>query len=68
MNNTIIVFSLFMILKISFVQSQEDNLFLYDKIGTISEDNIFKTEGYYNWGASIIKEKDGKKDIIFLAG
>lgn len=65
MNNTLIVFSLFMILKISFAQSQEDNLFLYDKIGTISDDNIFKTEGYYNWGASIIKEKDGKYHMFY---
>ena len=41
-------------------QTKEDDLFVYDRFKTVTEANIFKTEGYYNWGASIVKGKDGK--------
>ncbi|MCK0156302.1 alpha-L-fucosidase [Cellulophaga sp. F20128] len=41
-------------------QTKEDDLFVYDRFENVTEDNIFKTEGYYNWGASIVKGKDGK--------
>ena len=56
-------------------QNNPDNFFLRDRIEPVKEDNLFKTEGYYNWGASIVKGKDGryhmfyarwKKDFTFL--
>ena len=46
-------------------QSDTDNLKLYDYFKPISADNIFKTEGYYNWGTSIIKGKDGKYHLFY---
>ncbi len=49
------------------VTSQEDtdNLRLYDNFEPIDQENIFKTEGYYNWGSSIIKGKDGKYHLFY---
>jgi len=41
-------------------QKNTDDIRLYDYLKPITQDNIFKTEGYYNWGSSIIKGKDGK--------
>ena len=46
-------------------QENSDNLFLKSKLQPISEDNIFKTEGYYNWGSSIIKGEDGKYHLFY---
>jgi len=46
-------------------QQDTDDLRLYDRFGSISQDNIFKTEGYYNWGTSIIKGKDGKYHLFY---
>ncbi len=46
-------------------QSGADDLYLYDKVAPISDDNIFKTEGYYNWGTSIIKGQDGKYHMFY---
>ncbi len=42
-----------------------DTLFFKDRLQEISEDNIFKTEGYFNWGASIIKGEDGKYHLFY---
>jgi len=47
------------------VQAQQDDLYLFDKISKISEDNVFKTKGYYNWGTSIIKEKEGSYHLFY---
>ncbi|MFT7160551.1 MAG: alpha-L-fucosidase [Bacteroidia bacterium] len=46
-------------------QSGNDDLYLYDKISEISDDNTFKTEGYYNWGTSILKGQDGKYHMFY---
>ena len=59
---------LLFLLLISFTvysQKNTDNLRLYDNFEPINQDNIFKTEGYYNWGSSIIKGKDGKYHIFY---
>ena len=50
---------------IGFSQSKPDDLRLYDNFEPVDQDNIFKTEGYYNWGSSIIKGKDGKYHIFY---
>ncbi len=39
-------------------QNPPDILFVKDRLVPVSEDNIFKTEGYYNWCSSIIKGDD----------
>ena len=46
-------------------QPSKDDLYLYDKVQTITEDNIFKTEGYYNWGASIHQDKRGIYHLFY---
>lgn len=42
-----------------------DTLFFKDRLQAIKPENIFKTEGYYNWGASIIKGEDGKYHLFY---
>lgn len=49
----------------AFAQNGEDDLYLYDNFGRVSGDNIFKTDGYFNWGNSIIKERDGKYHLFY---
>lgn len=46
-------------------QNETDNLSLFDNFEAISEDNIFKTTDYYNWGASIIKGNNGKFHLFY---
>lgn len=53
------------ILQFLWAQTQADDLYLYDKISSVSEDQIFKTEGYYNWGSSIIKGPAGKYHLFY---
>jgi len=31
----------------------------------ITKDNIFRTKGYYNWGSSILRGKDGKYQLFY---
>jgi len=42
-----------------------DNLFFKDRLQSVSEKNVLKTEGYYNWGSSIIKGDDGKYHLFY---
>lgn len=61
-------FVLIQVLLFSFcinAQEKTDDLRLYDKFEPIATENIFKTEGYYNWGTSIIKGKDGKYHMFY---
>ena len=46
-------------------QSHPDDLFISNHLQPVSEDNIFKTDGYYNWGASIIRGDDGKYHLFY---
>lgn len=46
-------------------QDKRDDLFFKDHLQPISEENILKTECYYNWGASIIKGKEGKYHLFY---
>ncbi len=60
------VFTFLCLLPLSVVsQDNPDNLFLKDKIQEVTEDNFLKTEGYYNWGSSIIKGEDGKYNLFY---
>ena len=49
----------------AFSQESVDNLFLRDKLKPVAEENVFRTEGYFNWGASIIKGDDGKYHMFY---
>ncbi|MBD0830820.1 glycoside hydrolase family protein [Aestuariibaculum sp. TT11] len=42
-----------------------DDLSFKDKLTPITSDNVFKTEGYYNWGTSILKGDDGKYHLFY---
>ena len=42
-----------------------DNIDLKELIEPVGTDNIFKTEGYYNWGGSIIKGQDGLYHLFY---
>ena len=44
---------------------KSDDLFIRDRLQAVSEDNIFKTEGYYNWCTSMLKGKDGKYHLFY---
>ncbi|WP_232625249.1 alpha-L-fucosidase [Pareuzebyella sediminis] len=46
-------------------QSRPDTLFFKDRLQPISEENIFSTEGYYNWGPSIIKGDDNRYHLFY---
>ncbi len=49
----------------SFAQDNSDNFFLRDRLQPVKEDNFFKTDGYFNWGASIVKGKDSKYHMFY---
>ena len=42
-----------------------DDLFIKDRLQDLSGDNIFKTEGYYNWCTSMLKGEDGKYHLFY---
>jgi hypothetical protein len=44
---------------------QEDDIYLDELISPLSAENIFLTEGYFNWGGSIIKGKDGLYHLFY---
>jgi len=46
-------------------QQVADNLFLKDRLEPVGAHNIFKTAGYFNWGASIIKGEDGTYHMFY---
>ncbi len=46
-------------------QEKSDSLFFKDRLQPLSEDNIFKTEGYYNWCSSIVRGDDGKYHLFY---
>jgi len=51
--------------EVGYSQSKQDLLFFKDRFQPLSPDNIFKTEGYYNWCSSIIKGDDGKYHLFY---
>jgi alpha-L-fucosidase len=44
---------------------KRDDLFFKDRLAPISQDNIFRSDDYYNWGASIIKGPEGKYHLFY---
>ena len=46
-------------------QGKPDVLFFKDRLKSLSKGNIFKTDGYYNWGSSIVKGDDGKYHLFY---
>ncbi|WP_225443962.1 glycoside hydrolase family protein [Echinicola arenosa] len=43
----------------------QDSLSLSKYIQPARQENIFKTEGYYNWGGSVVKGEDGKYHLFY---
>ncbi len=50
---------------VAFSQNQSDQLFFKDRLQPVSEENIFKTDGYYNWCSSMVKGDDGKYHLFY---
>jgi len=46
-------------------QNSSDDLSIHNEFQELTSDNIFKTQDYFNWGASIIKGKDGKYHLFY---
>ena len=46
-------------------QPRPDILFFKDRLQPLAKENIFKTEGYYNWCSSILKTKDGIYHLFY---
>lgn len=46
-------------------QERQDVLSFKDRIQPVTENNFFKTEGYYNWCPSMLKDKDGKFHLFY---
>jgi len=61
----IFMFFLLSWLFVSVGAQKPDDLFMRDHLQALSEDNIFKTEGYYNWCTSMVKGKDGKYHLFY---
>ena len=62
-------FPLVINLLVSSLQAQirPDVLFFKDNIQPLAPDNIFKTEGYYNWCSSIVRTEDGKYYLYYCS-
>ena len=66
MKNLILPLALFQSLVIACTTLPKgDDLVLSDKIPVLSEEQILKTPGYYNWGASICKDEDGLYHLFY---
>lgn len=61
----IMFFIVFLLVNTGYGQTRADVLFFKDRLQPVSEENVLRTEGYYNWGASIIKGKDGKFHLFY---
>ena len=57
--------SVFFLISMAQAQERPDLLFFKDRLQAVQTDNIFKTDGYYNWGPSIIKGNDGKYHLFY---
>ena len=44
---------------------KHDDLFFRDRLARVNSENIFKTDGYYNWGGSILKGPDGQYHLFY---
>ncbi|WP_246581393.1 glycoside hydrolase family protein [Echinicola shivajiensis] len=46
-------------------QDSKEKLHIQDHLQAVSEDNIFLTEDYFNWGGSILKGEDGLYHLFY---
>lgn len=56
---------LFFIIGLNTIAQSKDDSFIHDKLQPVSRENILKTDGYYNWGSSIIKGEDGTYHLFY---
>lgn len=59
------LFTLILIGNCIYAQPVKNPLFFKDRLQPVSEENIFKTDGYYNWCSSILKGEDGKYHLFY---
>lgn len=65
MKNTILLLIFVLIVTSLSAQIRPDQLFFKDRLQPLSADNIFRSDGYYNWCSSIIKTKDGIYHLFY---
>ncbi|MEQ6121221.1 glycoside hydrolase family protein [Reichenbachiella sp. MALMAid0571] len=46
-------------------QTAGNGFSLTDRMVPVTDDNIFKSKGYHNWGTSVIKGEDGKYHLFY---
>lgn len=46
-------------------QTKKDNLFFGHRLAPISEENIYKNDGYYIWDSSIIQDEQGIYHLVY---
>ncbi|WP_029279837.1 glycoside hydrolase family protein [Pedobacter borealis] len=61
----LICYIIFLLVSVSWAQNSSDTLHFKDNLLPISQQNIFKVEGYYSWCPSIIKTGDGKYHMFY---
>lgn len=59
------LFTLILIGNYIYAQPVKNSLIFKDRLQPVSEENIFKTDGYYNWCSSILKGEDGKYHLFY---
>ncbi len=59
------ILSIFIVVNVRSQTTPPDTLFFKDRIQPLDSHNVFKTLGYYNWGASIIKGDDGLYHLFY---
>lgn len=60
-----LLFALLLAVSSVSAQSKPDILYFKDRLQPLANDNIFKTEGYFNWCSSVIKGDDGKYHLFY---
>lgn len=59
------IINLIFFFSVLLAQSSSDTLSFKDRLQPLGEDNIFKSEEYYNWCSSIIKGEDEKYHLFY---
>ena len=65
MNKILFLLAVFLSGNYISAQPEKNPLVFKDRLQPLSEENVFKTEGYFNWCSSIIKSDDGKYHLFY---
>lgn len=65
MKNLNFLILIFLLIAQASAQNRPDQLFFKDRLQPISEENIFKSDEYFNWCSSMVKGDDGKYHLFY---